>query len=831
MKKFFFLLFFLPFFQYSFSQRPQPANGTEIYQAIEKLNFLGSVLYVAAHPDDENTQLISYFSNNVHARTGYLSLTRGDGGQNLIGPELRELLGAIRTQELLAARRIDGGEQFFTRANDFGYSKTPKETMSIWDKEAVLSDMIWVMRKFQPDVIINRFDTESAGKTHGHHTTSAILSAEAFDLANNPKKFPEQLEHVDPWQPKRMYFNASWWFYGSKEKFKKAMKNSNLLSVDVGVYYPMKGVSNSEIAALSRSQHKTQGFGVAGSRGSEMEYLQRVKGDFSENSSSVFDGIDTSWGRLENGKPIGELLAEVQQEYDFKNPSASIPKLLEAYALIQKLENSHWKKIKSTEIKDIILSAAGIFLEVSTENETAVPGEEINLSMEAINRSSVPVTLKNIHFTNSEKNRTLSEVLPGNKDFKLKTSLQLPDSLAPSNPYWLNEEGSLGMYKVKNQQFIGLAQSPTALNSIFELSINGISLLVEKPLVYKTTDPAKGEVYKSFRIVPKASVSLENKVIVFNSSAPKTVFVKVKAFQDHLKGNLTLSLPEKWRISPENIDVHLPAKGMEKSFSFTIFPPKTASEAYLQPILTSENVPYSKELVVLEYPHIPSRQILLPTKTKILRLDIQKKGEKVAYITGAGDVVPKSLEQMGYKVHLFSPEEITSAALSGYDAVVTGIRAYNIFEDLDSKQRILFDFVKNGGNMIVQYNTNSRLKTTQLAPYELQLSRDRVTDENSEVKFLAPEHSVLNFPNKITQKDFQGWVQERGLYFPDQWGKEFIPILGMKDEGESIKKGSLLVAKYGKGYYIYTGLSFFREFPAGVSGAYRLFANLLSLGK
>ena len=357
---FFTLLISLSFFS-SIAQESEKMSSSEIHDKIKKLNFLGSVLYVAAHPDDENTRLISYLSNNTHARTAYLSLTRGDGGQNLIGPELRESLGVLRTQELLAARKIDGGEQFFTRANDFGYSKHPDETLEIWNKKEVLNDVVWAIRKFRPDVIINRFDHRSPGTTHGHHTSSAMLSLEAFDIANDPKKYPEQLKNYNTWQPKRILFNTSWWFYGSREKFNEADK-SNLINVDIGVYYPSKGLSNTEIAALSRSQHKCQGFGTAGSRGEKQEYLEYIKGDFPKNNN-LFAGINTSWNRIKEGNKIGALLNNIETNFNFQSPSSHVKELMKAYVLIQKIEDSYWREQKTKEISEIIEACTGLFIE------------------------------------------------------------------------------------------------------------------------------------------------------------------------------------------------------------------------------------------------------------------------------------------------------------------------------------------------------------------------------------------------------------------------------------------------------------------------------------
>ena len=814
------------------AQQPQKPNASEIYESIKKLNFLGSVLYVAAHPDDENTRLISYMANEVKARTAYLSLTRGDGGQNLIGPEIRELLGVIRTQELLTARQIDGGEQRFTRANDFGYSKHPDETLAIWNKNEVLSDVVLAIRQFQPDIIINRFDHRTPGSTHGHHTSSALLSVEAFDLANSKTAYPTQLESLKPWQPKRVFFNTSWWFYGSQERFEKADK-TNLIGFDIGEYFPSKGLSNTEIAALSRSQHKSQGFGNTGTRGTQMEYIELIKGDMPNDKTNLFEGINTTWSRVEGGEAIGNILHEVENDYDFKNPSASIPKLVTAYQMIQKLGNQHWKAIKTEEIKTIIAACAGLYMEAVAETNHATVNESLTLNLELINRSNLDMTIASYINPNG---------LRINKGIKLKendnVAIEENFKVTASNgkeiittPYWLKEKGTLGMYKVTDPSLIGKPETPDYFTVTFNITIDDITIPYTKPVVYKTNDPVKGEVYKPFEIIPEATAKIQEKVIIFDSDNEKEIVVSVKAGRNNLNGVVELCHPDNWNVYPEKQTINIPNKGEEQTVSFRVIPPKNQDEGFVSPMVTIGENKYTDELIEIDYDHIPYQTVLLPSESKIVRLDIKKKGENIGYIAGAGDVVPESLQQIGYNVLTIAPEDITHENLKRFDAVVIGIRAYNTVEPLKFKQDILFDFVEKGGNMIVQYNTSRGLKIDNLAPYKLELSRDRVTDEFAEVKFLAPDHPVLNYPNKITQKDFEGWTQERGLYFPDSWGKEFTPILSMHDKGESAKKGSLLVAKHGKGYYIYTGLSFFREFPAGVSGAYRLFANMLSIGK
>jgi LmbE family N-acetylglucosaminyl deacetylase len=810
------------------AQKPKTPSSSEIYESIQKLNFLGSVLYIAAHPDDENTRLIAYMSNHVKARTAYLSLTRGDGGQNLIGPEIGKLLGVIRTQELLAARRIDGGEQMFTRANDFGYSKHPDETLEIWNKDQVLNDVVLAIRTFKPDVIINRFDHRTPGSTHGHHTSSALLSMEAFDLANNNSAYPSQLKQASLWQPKRLFFNTGWWFYGSQENFEKADK-SNMISFDIGTYYSLKGVSNNELASLASSQHLSQGFGRLSQRGKKNEYIEFLKGEPLAGDNNIFAGIDTSWNRINGGKAIGDILYEVENNFNFKNPSEHIPELIEAYKLLDKLQNKHWKTRKIKELKSIIEMCAGLYLEASAETNWATQNETVNLNIEVLNRSDFPITL--VSLNNSTLDISKNITLKNNTKYDFKEVIKIKNDTQPTTPYWLVKKGTLGMYQVDDENLIGLPETPRAYKIDFNLLINKTPITFTKNIVERYSKPDKGELYRPFEIIPEASAKITEKVIVFDNDKQRDITIVVKAGRDKLEGFVQIAHPKEWSVYPEKQKIDIKNKGEEKTLIFTVIPPKNQSEGLMTPMVHIGNNTYTKELIEIDYEHIPFQTVLLPSESKIVRIDIKKKGENIGYIQGAGDVVPESLQQIGYHVLIIKPEDINTETLSRFDAIVVGIRAYNTLDDLKFKQQLLFDFVANGGNMIVQYNTSHRLNVDNLAPYALKLSRDRVTDENTEVRFLNPNHEILNSPNIITPKDFEGWTQERGLYFPDQWSEEFTPILSMNDKGETPKDGSLLVAKHGKGYYIYTGLSFFREFPEGVSGAYRLFANMLSIGK
>ncbi|MFK7780837.1 PIG-L family deacetylase [Psychroserpens sp.] len=810
------------------AQQPTKPTSSEIYESIKKLNFLGSVLYVAAHPDDENTRLISYMSNEVKARTGYLSLTRGDGGQNLIGPELRELLGVLRTQELLAARGVDGGEQLFTRANDFGYSKHPDETLAIWDKDEVLSDVVLAIRTFKPDVIINRFDHRRAGRTHGHHTSSALLSMEAFDLVNNPSAYPEQLLHTELWQPERLFYNTSWWRYGSREAFDKVDK-SNMSMLDVGVYYPLKGLSNNELASIASSQHLCQGFGRMTQRGSQEEYIEFLKGNPLNGSNNVFDGIDTTWNRIEDGQEIGSILLNIENNFDFTNPSKHIPELLQAYQLLVNVENKHWKTIKTKEIKSIIEACLGLYLEASAETNWATANETIKLNIEVLNRSQQNIILRSIN-TPDDLEISKEINLKENTKFNFKESFTIPKNQKPTTPYWLAEKGSLGMYKA-DSKFIGKPETPRVFNIEFNVLINKTPITFTKPIVYRYSKPDKGELYKPFEIIPEATASLTEKVYIFENNQEKEVEVIVKAGRENIEGSIEMAYPQGWEVYPKTQKISIINKDDIQKVTFTIFPPNNQNEGLITPMVKIGDKFHTRELVEIDYDHIPFQTVLLPSESKIVRLDIEKRGKNIGYIEGAGDVIPESLRQIGYDVTVIKPKDISAENLNRFDAIVVGIRAYNTIEELKFKQQTLFDYVAQGGNMVVQYNTSHRIKVDAIAPYELKLSRDRVTDEYANVTLLAKNHEILNFPNKITSKDFEGWTQERGLYFPNEWSNEFTPILSMNDKGETPKTGSLLVAKHGKGYYVYTGLSFFREFPAGVSGAYRLFANMLSLGK
>ena len=805
-------------------QAPEKPNAAELKQALNKLEVLGTVMYLAAHPDDENTRLIAYMANEKNLRTAYLSMTRGDGGQNLIGNDIREYLGIIRTQELLAARRTDGGEQYFTRANDFGFSKDPEETFNIWDQEDVLADVIWNIRKFKPDVIITRFDTaRGRDGMHGHHTASAVLAQEAFEKAADPKIFPEQLKYVDTWQPKGLYWNT----YNFGGSFTSEHANEQgYFEIDLGAYNELLGLSYDEISALSRSQHKSQGFGSTGRRGELKEYLMHWKGALPKGD--IFANIDQSWSRVEGGSEIGKLIAQANASFKMENPSAIVPQLVAIKKKIEGLKDEYWKAQKLKELEFIIKGTLGLYLEVTANDYSATVGETVNLNIEAINRSNASVRLNAFTFANRTAKTTVDKQLENNSLVNVRTSIQITEDI--SQPYWLTKEGSIGMYDVEQQLLRGLPENPAAITATLDLTIEGEVFRFSTPIVYKENDRVDGEVYRPFVVTPPVFVSMDASVIMFPDQEAKSVEVLVKAGKDNVSGVVNLKLPDGWQASENNIKYNLAKKGDEQRFQLKILPPTSPSEAYMTVEATYENKVYDRSLRVIDYDHIPVQTIFPKSEVKIVKLDLQKKGQYIGYIMGSGDDIPASLEQVGYTVDILDPEKVNQELLKNYDAVIVGVRAYNTVERMNFIQPELMKFVEAGGTVITQYNTAMRNQPA-IGPYDFSISRDRVTVEEAEVRILAKDHPIINGPNKITEKDFEGWVQERGLYFPDEWDEHYTPILSANDPGETPKNGGLLVTKYGEGYFVYSGYSWFRELPAGVPGAFRIFTNMISLGQ
>ncbi|HEV3098437.1 MAG TPA: PIG-L family deacetylase [Candidatus Udaeobacter sp.] len=804
---------------------PEQLNAGEIQLALQKLNVLGRVLYIAAHPDDENTNLMALWANGSLYDAAYLSITRGDGGQNLIGPELRERLGVIRTEELLAARRIDHGKQFFSRAIDFGFSKTAEETMHFWDHDKILSDVVWVVRKFRPDVMVTRFSPEDR-LTHGHHTASSILALEAFSAAGDPNRFPEQLAFLKPWQPTRLVWNTSPFFFSNRNL---PFDPTGLTVLEAGGYNPLLGKAYTEIAAASLSMHKSQGVGSPPRRGARKEYFKLLEGQ--PMTTALFEGIDTSWSRVPNSESVATEIRQIISQFRPADPAASVPELLKLRQAIGGIKDDSWLPEKRAQLDKIIAACLGLHVEASTTNETVTPGQTVTVKLEAINRCNIPVILQEARFPLSSGSMKIDAALRADELVTKDLSCKIPENTPYSQPYWLRKPGTLGTFTVDDQQLIGLPENPPDLPVEIVLQINGQELRYTLDGKYRTVDPVAGELRRPLVIAPPVFTKIGDGALVFPTDNPKPVSVHLTAATGPVKGELKLAAPEGWGVNPKSVPIDLKGANAEIVATFTVKPPNHDSEGMLRAIVSIDGRDYSFERVRISYSHIGVQTLMPPAEVKLVRADIRKKGDRIGYIPGAGDDVPESLQQIGYSVKVLSEADITAENLARFSAVVLGIRAYNTQDRIANWLPELFAYVKAGGVVIAQYNTLAELKTEQFGPYPLKISRDRVTDENAEVRILEPNNPLMTSPNKITSKDFERWVQERGLYFPKKWDPAWTPILSSNDPKEKPLDGGLLVAKFGKGYFIYTSYSWFRQLPAGVPGAYRLFANMLSLGK
>jgi LmbE family N-acetylglucosaminyl deacetylase len=804
------------------AQTPQSLSSSEILLRIKKLNVLASVLYIGAHPDDENTRLLAYLAKEKLYRTGYLSLTRGDGGQNLIGNEQGINLGLIRTQELLAARRIDGAEQFFSTAFDFGFSKTSDETFKIWNKEKILSDVVWVIRKFQPDVIITRFP-EDTRAGHGHHAASAILAREAFYAAADPARFPEQFaKGVKVWQAKRVLWNT-FNFGGTNTT------SENQFKIDVGAFNALLGKSYGEIAAESRSQHKSQGFGVPRSRGQSTEYFSTVAGD--APVSDMMEGVDASWKRTGNDM-IGGQVQDIISHFDVQQPSKSIGQL-EALAsyLRYHINNSYWVIRKIDETTEIIKACLGLFVEAVASRQLAVTGDSLKVSFNVINRSRVPV--RNVKIFYKDTSFILADSLPYNQLKTVQLNRLVAAAPLDDQPYWLKEQMTEGSYTVSNQNNIGLPENKeedVKLSALIDTTYIGMPL----PLQYKYTDPVKGEIYQPVITIPSILVKISPAVLLTNV-VPKIkpqVLVDYQVQTAAAAGNASLSFSNGFKRGM----VINPRINETQSIGFpldSILKIKKDSDLTVSVIFSSKtlNGSFGNYIRLINYDHIPTVHYLFQSKLKLIAEEVKVEGKRIGYIKGAGDNVPDALMAMGYEVVYLDQPDITEQRLKSLDAVITGVRAYNTNEYLSGKFDILMNYVENGGNLIVQYNTSNQVGNikAKIGPYPFDVSRTRITDENATVSVLKPEHPVMNYPNKITGKDFEGWIQERSIYHAANWDNHYETIFAMHDPGETDDEGNLITTKFGKGNFVYTGLVFFRELPAGVPGAYRLLANLIAL--
>lgn len=791
--------------------------ASNILLDLEKLQHFRRVLYIAAHPDDENTRAIAWFSKGRHAHTAYLSLTRGDGGQNLIGPELGPALGLIRSHELLQAREIDGGLQFFTRALDFGYSKTPTESFDFWGKREILADVVFVIRQFKPDVIVTRFPPDKRAG-HGHHTASAMLAIEAMDLAANKSAFPEQLSIVETHQTQAVYWNTSRWWVGGLDTV--APVDPKIFDADIGGYSPILGVNYTELGSLARSQHKSQGFGVSIDRGLSMEYFENLAGktydkDFWEKENLTWDAFA--------GPAIAFQVEQVCSNFNPRQPQLSVAALVDLYNAIQVLPESFWKKEKSQLVQNLILKCAGVYLDARTPSFAAPARSQIEIDVNVMARSGVPVKWKQVAINAASTNLNLD--LENNIRAKATLAVQLPDTI--TNPYWLAQPAFGGRYNVAAGPLVGKPKNDPALTAVVELEIFGSLFKINVPVVHIWSDRVNGEQQRDFLITPQATANFDAENYVFAQQKPQQVGVRVKAFEARYSTQISLDVPAGWQVTPATIPLTIRNAFEEQVVYFEVTPPNAESQGTLRPRLS--NQPRTWAFKELRYEHLPILNWFETAEAPIVRVMTQIHAGKVAYIHGAGDDVDRAIKQMGFEVEVLDERAIAKTDLAQYKAIVLGIRAYNTNQWLPAYHQKFLDYIQQGGNMVVQYNTATQdLITNEIGPYKFRIARDRVTEENAVPKLITPNHPIWNTPNRIAAQDFNGWVQERGLYFADEWAPELMPMISWSDKDEPARSGGLLFGRYGKGSFVYTGISFFRQMPAGVPGPYRILANMLS---
>lgn len=804
--------------------QPQLAGAGRIQHELERLRVLGSVLMTAAHPDDENTALLAWFARGRKVRAAYLALTRGEGGQNLIGWEQSDALGVIRTQELLAARRIDGAEQFFTRAVDFGYSKSAEETLSKWGREQILADMVWLIRRFRPDLIVLRF-SGSSRDGHGHHQASAILGEEAFHAAADPKRFPEQLSSVQPWQARRLMWNV----FGAPRE-----SSLGAVEVDVGEFNPVLGYSYSEIAGMSRSMHRSQGFGAPQRRGSAKNYLLVIAG--APARRDPFEGIDTSWNRLPGGGAVDAILAEAVRSLRPEDPARVIPLLAKARPLITAIRDP-WAERKLRDLDETIALCAGLWADAVTDRPAVHPGDQLRVRAEAVNRCALPARLISIALEDGRGGRSVDSSvldLAENQLAVRELVWKFADDTPYSGPFWLLALRRGEAYAIE-QTLAGEPENAPVLTARFRVAVGPAEIELVRPVRYRYVDRVLGEQTRRLEVVPPVAVRLPQAALLFPTEAARRIEVELTAHTPAAAGAVRLEAPPGWRIEPSWQSFRLDEAGEQTTVAFHLTPPRDEAEGRLRAVVQTGGREIRVGVQTISYPHIEPVTMMPAAEARLVRADVRVLARRIGYVMGAGDQVPEALRQLGCEVRLLDAGELARGELDRFDAVVTGVRAYNVRPDLRAHQQRLLEYVSRGGTLLVQYNTLDSGPAARalgnLGPYPLRVGRERVTVEEAPVILPKPDHPLLVAPNRISPADFEGWVQERGLYFAAEWDPRYEPLLISNDPGEKPLAGGTLVARHGKGVYVFTAYAWFRQLPAGVPGAYRIFANLLSANR
>ncbi|HEU4560460.1 MAG TPA: PIG-L family deacetylase [Longimicrobium sp.] len=829
--------------------------------SLRRLGTTKRVLMVGAHPDDEDTQLLAALALEQGADVAYLSLTRGEGGQNGIGPELHEALGVLRTEELLAARRVDGARQFFTRAYDFGFSKSADETFRHWPREELLRDVVGVIRLYRPDVVVAVFSgTPRDG--HGHHQVSAIVAREAFGLAGDSTRFPEQIRAgLHPFKPAKFYRSL------------RGRADSATVRIALGELDPLVGRSPFQLAMAARSRHRSQDMGAPEPVGPRYGYLMQLDGTPSLGETSIWAGIDTTVG----GRTLSPsrrahpleiqlshytlLLDSLKRSARVLQPAGMVNQL--AYALrvlrgevervpgsgrlIDPVGTGFMVANERRDAETALTLAAGLVLDATAERARVVPGEEFGVTVTLWNGGTQPVTVGALEprvpqgwtVVAADSTPLPSGPVAAGAVATRRFRVRVPADAAPTEPYFLRQPRDGDLYRWPGDWSVqGLPFEPAPLQAVARVTVAGAEVPLQNEATFREVDPRQGELRWPVLVVPAMSVLLEPETSILptgGTQRPLRFRVRLAAAGARpVAGTWRLELPQGWSAHPASGQVTL-ADGESREVEVSITAPagvRADSFPLSASFTTGAGQRYTRGVQMVDYPHVRARPLYHPATSVVRAFDVRvPAGLKVAYVEGAGEAGPSILNQLGITPAVLTSDSLAGADLSKYDVIVTGIRAYEVRRDLAATNPRLLEYVRQGGTLIVQYNKYEMVEG-RFNPYPITLAspHDRVTDEASPVRILEPNHPVFTTPNRITAADWEGWVQERGLYFARSWDTAYTPLLEMADPGAPPLRGGLLIAKHGQGTYVYTGLAFFRQLPEGVPGAWRLFANLLALG-
>lgn len=838
-----------------------------LLQALERLPVVASVLYTTAHPDDEDSSLLTFLSRGAHTRTVLLTATRGEGGQNLIGPEKDEAMGLLRTGELLAADAYTGVEQRFTRAYEFGYSKTAEETLAKWGEEEILADFVRVIRQERPDIIISRFYGTPRDR-HGHHQAAGILTRRAYRAAADPHRFPEQLAAgLRPWQAKKLYQDNFRFFGRSTEPWN--------VMIDVGRLDPILGRSYHEIGMAGHRQHRSQGLGaILPRKGSVKATLSIVDHviPVSARESSLFDGIDTSLTGMAarageeavRWPPLRAALAEIQHDveaalvaFDPHHPEAVAPSILAGLDRLRQLihsvkvsplsDDARYELLfllrhKERDFLDAAQKALNVELDVRAEDETVIPGQTFDVTVGVYNRGSVAVDLEDIHlvvpphWTVNRSSGTVSR-LKGGDHRVMHFSVRVADDAPFTQPYWFRRSRRENRYELRSEAYHTLPFAPPEVVARAICRAFGVDFEITEPARAVHRDRLRGAEFRDVQVVPALSVKLEPRIAIAPLSPARQVHeFRVTILSNvpgPVEGTVELDVPTSWRVTPSVASFHCARKSEIATLAFRVTIPGglKSQQQRVRAVARLDGREYTSWYQVISYPGIWTRHLYHPAESRVEVFDVKVAPHlNVGYILGTQDEIPEALKQLGVHVELLDEDDLAFGDLSRFDCIIAGVRAYVFRDDLKTHNQRLLEYVKNGGVFIVQYNTARSWNPADYAPYPASMKgNERITVEESPVEILIPDHPVFNRPNKITAADFQGWVQERGLYFWSEWDPHYRPLLSGHDPGEAPQLGGWLEAEYGKGLYVYTAYAWFRQLPAGVPGAYRLFANLISL--